>query len=139
MWWWMGCGVLAMHTPLPNPPGANGMGATSFTTHTIVPKKSTDQEAFRQAVEAAKFEHGHGGYSGTIAEKSGVLSYAKARSKRNAERMASALIHTNTSGVMVYREEASQACDDKWGPACAIRYPVDAQHDGVLFFGYASC
>jgi hypothetical protein len=115
------------------------MGATSFETHTTIPKNATDEDAFRQARDSARFEHGHGGYSGTIAEKSSFVRYAKARSKRNAERMASALIHTNPNGVLVYREEASQACDDKWGPACAIRYPVDAQHDGVLFFGYASC
>lgn len=44
------------------------MGATTF--HTEATGKTAD-EAFRNAVNDAYYWHGHGGYSGTIAEKSG--------------------------------------------------------------------
>jgi len=43
------------------------MGATTFSTYGL---GRTPEEAFRQAVERAQWEYGHGGYTGTIAEKS---------------------------------------------------------------------
>lgn len=42
------------------------MGATTFM---IASKGKTAAAAFDAAVERAKWEHGHGGYTGTIAEK----------------------------------------------------------------------
>jgi len=42
------------------------MGADTFTT---AAKGGTAQEAFRAAQEEASYWHGHGGYTGTIAEK----------------------------------------------------------------------
>lgn len=42
------------------------MGADTFTTRAT---GKTAGEAFRFAVEDARHEHGHGGYSGTLAEK----------------------------------------------------------------------
>ena len=42
------------------------MGAYEFST---VALGKTPEEAFRMAVEDARYEHGHGGYTGTIAEK----------------------------------------------------------------------
>ena len=42
------------------------MGATTF----ITPQEGARvEEAFREAVAAARFEHGHGGYTGTVAAK----------------------------------------------------------------------
>jgi hypothetical protein len=46
------------------------MGATTFSTRA---KGKRATEAFRAAVGAAQHEHGHGGYSGTIAEKDGFI------------------------------------------------------------------
>jgi hypothetical protein len=42
------------------------MGASTFIT---TAKGTTAQEAFDAAREEARYEHGHGGYTGTIAEK----------------------------------------------------------------------
>jgi hypothetical protein len=44
------------------------MGATVFST---VGRGDTVAEAYRQAVDDAFYWHGHGGYTGTIAEKDG--------------------------------------------------------------------
>jgi hypothetical protein len=43
-------------------------GGTDFWT---TGRGKTPEIAFREAVDQAKYEHGHGGYSGTIAEKAG--------------------------------------------------------------------
>ena len=44
------------------------MGATDFSQDA---SGKSAKEAFSRAVEQAQYEHGHGGYSGTIAEKGG--------------------------------------------------------------------
>lgn len=43
------------------------MGASTFYSKA---KGKDAAEAFRHAVDAARYEHGHGGYTGTVAEKS---------------------------------------------------------------------
>jgi hypothetical protein len=48
------------------------MGATTFTT---VAAGKTAVDAYHAAVKDAHYWHGHGGYSGTIAEKSGCVEY----------------------------------------------------------------
>lgn len=115
------------------------MGSTTFTTRVQVTKTTSDADAFRMAHEQAKHEHGHGGYTGTLAEKNGFVLIARVKSEENARAIAEALIHHGTNGILAYRREAIDIVDDKWGPAGALRYPIDAKHDGVLFFGYASC
>ena len=42
------------------------MGATNFT---VTARGKTASEAFDYATENARYENGHGGYTGTIAEK----------------------------------------------------------------------
>lgn len=42
------------------------MGALEFITRSDAP---TSKQAFNEAVEKAQYEYGHGGYTGTIAEK----------------------------------------------------------------------
>lgn len=115
------------------------MGSTTFHTRVQVPKTTSDADAFRIARDGAKHEHGHGGYTGTLAEKSSFDMIARVKSARNAEVIADALLHEDTNGISCYRQEARDCVDDKWGPAGALRYPIDAATDGVLFFGYASC
>lgn len=115
------------------------MGATTFHTRITVPRATSDAEAFRKAREHAQHENGHGGYSGTIAEKSSFTLIARVKSEANANAIANALLHDDPTGIATYRQEAKDIVDDKWGPAGALRYPIDAQNDGVLFFGYASC
>jgi hypothetical protein len=49
------------------------MGANSFSTAAF---GKTPQEAFHAAQDQARYEHGHGGYTGTIAEKYGFEQVA---------------------------------------------------------------
>lgn len=50
------------------------MGANEFL---VVVQGHTMDEAFQEAVRSAQWEHGHGGYSGTIAEKSGYVDFGE--------------------------------------------------------------
>lgn len=94
------------------------------------------ESAFERAVSDAKYEHGHGGYSGTIAEKGDyVVVQDSPLSVSDAEDIASRLIRDNDERIT-----------DKWGPAGAIRVRGVLDHgwggpknfDGWLFFGWAS-
>jgi hypothetical protein len=72
--------------------------------------------AFRAARDAAVVEHGHGGYSGSIAEKHDyVVITRQVMDLHDAYRLARELIERQDSRV-----------DDKWGPAGAI--PVRGAH-----------
>ncbi|WP_432158563.1 hypothetical protein [Streptomyces sp. bgisy153] len=97
------------------------MGAYDF----ITPGSGQDVEnAFLDAKEDAAWEFGHGGYTGTIAEKSDFVLVADSpMSPDAAEKYAQHLLETDDERIR-----------DKRGPAGAI--PVD---DGTwLFVGYAS-
>jgi hypothetical protein len=48
------------------------MGATNFHCEA---NGTTISDAFRQAIENARWEYGHRGYTGSIAEKSGVTEF----------------------------------------------------------------
>lgn len=48
------------------------MGATDFSTYGL---GKTAREAFNHAQDEARYYHGHGGYSGTIAEKPGYVLF----------------------------------------------------------------
>jgi hypothetical protein len=48
------------------------MGATNFYCEA---NGATISDAFRQAVENAYWEHGHGGYTGSVAEKMGFTEF----------------------------------------------------------------
>lgn len=82
------------------------MGSNSFTEY----KQGDDMmKAFQQAVADARYEHGSGGYTGSIAEKSSVrLVSSIAVPLHEAEEMAS-------------RELEDYGKWDKWGDAGAIR------------------
>ena len=83
------------------------MGAETFETHSPHTDVAT---AFRAAVEEAQWEHGHGGGSGTIAEKDEyVVITRQALTLDEASRLARKLIDDDDPRV-----------DDKWGPAGAI-------------------
>jgi hypothetical protein len=100
------------------------MGANSFfeTSSTI-----DLNEAFAEVREHAQWEHGHGGYTGTIAEKDSVTKIADHLPDREAAmNMADDLLWASDPRV-----------NDKWGPAGAIGYQDSGQHCW-LFFGMAS-
>lgn len=85
--------------------------------------------AFSHLVERAQYENGHGGYSGSIAEK------------RKCECL------TSTSKVFASRDEAyvfienanDERIEDKWGPALYVKYLANDGRISFMFFGYASC
>jgi hypothetical protein len=96
------------------------MGAQDFTS---TAKGKTAQEAFNNATEQARYEYGHGGYSGTIAEKHEFVMYVPKPGQ--------------TPGEMVdaFEKDWSGPYADKWGPAGCI----DLGDGEFLFFGSASC
>jgi len=96
------------------------MGADIFMT---AARGSDARDAFNAAVQEAQYDHGHAGYTGTIAEKVGFkiipLPYG-----REPYEYAEDLIN-----------ESDRRIDDKWGPAGCLKL-----EDGkYLFFGWASC
>lgn len=97
------------------------MGAQDFTADA---KGKTAKEAFASAQDAARYEYGHGGYTGSIAEKSSfeMIPVPADYVGREAE-YAQKLINDDDDRV-----------SDKWGPAGCIKI----KEDTFLFFGWAS-
>jgi hypothetical protein len=102
------------------------MGASEFIQ---IANGKTANEAFTNAVEQAAYEHGHSGYTGTMAEKNNFIEIPlpKKGKKDPVERavdLASTFIEKNDPRI-----------DDKWGPAGCIK----AKRGTYVFFGWASC
>ena len=96
------------------------MGAQEFTTYNPSPRI---QEAFDAARANAEWDHGHSGYTGSIAEKSSFVLIGEAETKADALAMAEQLL-----------EADDPRTDNKWGPAGAIQINTG----GYVFFGWAS-
>lgn len=95
------------------------MGADQFS---CTAKSKTATQAFNAAVNKAQYDHGHSGYTGTIAEKSEFVMIVPNEGESPedcAERLT---------------EERDKRIDDKWGPAGCI----DCGNEKYLFFGWAS-
>lgn len=86
------------------------------------------KEAFNRAVERAQYDHGHGGYTGTIAEKTEFVMIACPEGVSPEDHVANLI------------EDNDERIDDKWGPAgCMVVRPPTKNAEGVyLFFGWAS-
>ena len=83
------------------------MGATTFVTYS--PGRAV-REAFSSAISDAHFASGHGGYSGTVAEKGSFVVISELPLWRaDAEKLAYDLIDSGDLRI-----------NDKWGPAGAI-------------------
>ncbi len=95
------------------------MGAETFFTRA---RGATAQEAFSDARRSAQYEHGHGGYTGTIAEKT-EFTMIEVPLGEPAVRFADRLLADDDARIR-----------DKWGPAGCIRLGDDE----YLFFGNAS-
>jgi hypothetical protein len=95
------------------------MGSDTFRTRA---SGKTANDAFNNAVREAQYESGHGGYSGTIAEKNcfQMIDLPKGKDARD---FANELI-----------SEGDPRIDDKWGPAGCIALGKGE----YLFFGWAS-
>lgn len=95
------------------------MGVETFET---VATGATAREAFYAARAEAQHEHGHGGYTGTIAEKGSFVTLTPPEGEKPLD-FARRLIN-----------EADERIDNKWGPAGCVKLG-----DGKwLFFGWAS-
>jgi len=120
------------------------MGGTTFWTE--MPASMPIGEAFNTAVDAAAWEHGHGGYTGTIAEKHGYVEFTVPPELSPQE--VSTLLHQYEANQWAKNEDKVpmaippgldlarmwQIYDDKWGPAVAFR-----SGDKWVFCGWASC
>lgn len=102
------------------------MGASEFFTSF---SGATVREAFNNATEAARHEYGHGGYTGTIAEKN---DYKSASSQVFDSRVeADAFANDCLS-------DGNHWANDKWGPAAYVTYKNKDGAIRFLFFGVAS-
>lgn len=95
------------------------MGADTFMQRS---RGANAEEAFGNAVSVAAYEHGHGGYTGTIAEKDCFVLIDVPKGASPQE-YAQKLLNGNDERI-----------DDKWGPAGCIHLGGD----DYLFFGWAS-
>ena len=95
------------------------MGSETFFTKQ---KGSSANDAFQKAVEEARYEYGHSGYTGTIAEKDSFVSIALPKGM-DADDYAEHLIG-----------EDDKRISDKWGDAGCIEF----SKNNYLFFGWAS-
>lgn len=114
------------------------MGAQEFS----VLKKGIykePKEAFWEAVEQANYDHGHSGYTGTIAEKNSFKMVELPKGKKVGEFVEECL--ANEDGFW----------NDKWGPAACVeikgsqlaklrdeRYKGKKNFKAYVFFGWAS-
>lgn len=122
------------------------MGAAEFRN---TGRGKTVGEAFSSVRDEALYMHGHGGYSGTIAEKGDFVLFPIPEGMTAATFIAAvervdfplpgpvATPLTPEQARIVKR--AYEVWNDKWGAACAIEVPPEK--DGIktfCFFGLAS-
>jgi len=96
------------------------MGAQEFE---CIGHGNTAQEAFNNAVQDAQYEYGHGGYTGTIAEKS---SFKQIPCEQDQNVIAKVIDECLGN--------SNHFCQDKWGPAACIQMADTSW----VFFGWAS-
>ena len=109
------------------------MGAEVFYNKA---KGTNARESFKEQHEQACYDHGHSGYSGTLAEKSGFTMSEKPR-----EVDADEWVEKVDTFDSLDREQEhygklkrdSEVYDDKWGSALCV--PTE---DGFIFCGWAS-
>jgi hypothetical protein len=101
------------------------MGAINFCDEW--PSTDTTEVAFTKAVAESAYINGHGGYSGTLAEKHDFREIHMPRT--TTPTMGEALAWIDTFGC----DYDTLGVNDKWGPAGVIRTTT-----GYVFFGWAS-
>ena len=112
-------------------------------------KGKTAQAAFDKIVEQAQWEHGHGGYSGTIAEKRSMVEFQRPKGMRRATviqavRALGRICKDDDGNAETATVQAKypklpiakmlEVYDDKWGPSLAI----ELAKGEYLFAGWAS-
>lgn len=104
------------------------MGACDFANR--CPKNGrTAKEAFSDAVDDARYYHGHGGYTGTIAEKRGFRMVTPKPGETPSE------CHDRLLRAVCGEERTPgwNPFEDKWGDAGCLD-----DGDDWIFFGLAS-
>ena len=123
------------------------MGADSFEAHGT---GETIAQAFNQVVDNAQYEYGHGGYSGTIAEKSSYVLAGPPPDGFTLDDMPVMLMlwdggandRSDVELAFIEQHGATKAQDlvgiyhDKWESAVAFNDPKDPH--AWMFCGYAS-
>lgn len=102
------------------------MGSQSFVHTRFAFDGITAKQAFKEAQEEARYDYGHRGYTGTIAEKMKFVEMPMIEGK------------TAEEAAWHYINEFDPRIDDKWGPAGCVK---GKDHDGYevyCFFGWAS-
>jgi hypothetical protein len=108
------------------------MGAEQFSTRA---KGKTAVEAFAAAVSQAQYDHGHSGYTGTIAEKKSFKMVTLPAGIDAASFIRAVLDDEPIPGWEAEITKAGEIAFDKWGPAACVQ--VDKET--FAFFGLASC
>ena len=113
------------------------MGADVFD---VLQEGSSAEDAFRQAVDQALWEYGHGGYTGTIAEKDGFLPFTLPENVTVDEVVDAMLVQGGDELLEGWYGKSGagqiRTCfNDKWGPAVAFKVGENKWH----FCGWASC
>ena len=122
------------------------MGAMNYEN---VGKGKTAREVFDRLTDQAKWAHGHGGYTGTIAAKDSYVEFKRPKGMRRATVIkairAVESIRYGTDGypLTIFAERQFPSLpiakmfavyDDKWGPSLAI----EVSKGEYLFAGIAS-
>ena len=106
------------------------MGASQFLVERIIVNigsTQTVEELFKSSVKQAQWDHGHAGYTGTIAEKDSFVM-------RNSGKPV-------PIGILDLFVDKDEHENDKWGPAFCV--PIcdsmeDQEITGYAFYGFAS-
>lgn len=106
------------------------MGADTFIVHS---EGKTAQAAFDAAVSRAQYDHGHAGYTGTIAEK---YEFQMVPPPANLADMNMREVEDYIYGLFRFDNEPKDRpfWDDKWGPAAGMK----VGEEDYYFFGWAS-
>jgi hypothetical protein len=102
------------------------MGADTFR---VTARAKTANEAFDMLYDQAKYDHGHAGYTGTIAEKPGFRIFETPEGMTPKE-----FIQAIKSDKFAYDEKVMEYYDDKWAPAVCVQI----EEDLWTFLGCAS-
>lgn len=101
------------------------MGALSFIHTRFAFDGITAKQAFKDAQEEARYDHGHNGYTGTVAEKHTFVEMPLVEGKDIFE------------SAWHYIDNDPRI-EDKWGPAGCVKGKDSEGYDVYCFFGWAS-
>lgn len=97
------------------------------------------KDAFDSIVAEARYMHGHGGYTGTIAEKTSFVMIGEFKPTGTGD------LEADKEAAILFAEELLDEDDsriaDKWGPAGCIKVGMYDDVEGLrlyYFFGVAS-